>query len=162
MGSAINFFSCKPQSRHLLIHHCIFLTPSPSWTFISLLEVGISLLLSLIFYRLPFIFSLKRVKCIEFCNENALLSQQSIHKVPYRISGIFRVGLIFAEFADSVKSPKIDTAKNKPYYTSSLRVLEIVKIDLSENLTHLLSGIFAKISWPEKFPIYGVSSFKPS
>ena len=41
---------------------------------ISLLEVGISLFLSLIF-------SLKRVKCIEFCNENALLlSQQSIQK----------------------------------------------------------------------------------
>ena len=30
---------------------------------------------------LPIIFSLKRVNCIEFCNENALLSQQSIHKV---------------------------------------------------------------------------------
>ena len=51
----------------------------------------------------------------------------------YRISGIFRVGLIFAEFATSQKSPKIDTAKNKPYYTSSLRVLEITKIGLSEN-----------------------------
>ena len=42
----------------------------------------------------------------------------------YRISGIFRVGLIFAEFATSMKSPKIDTAKMKPYYTSSLRALE--------------------------------------
>ena len=29
----------------------------------------------------PIIFSLNRVNCIEFCNENALLSQQSIHKV---------------------------------------------------------------------------------
>ena len=46
----------------------------------------------------------------------------------YRISGIFCVGLIFAEFATSLKSPKIDTAKNKLYYTSSLRVLEIAKI----------------------------------
>ena len=71
----------------------------------------------------------------------------------YRISGTFRVVLIFAEFATSLKSPKIDTAKNKPYYTSSLRVLEIVKIGLSDNLTHLPSGIFAKIARREKFPI---------
>ena len=75
----------------------------------------------------------------------------------YRISGIFRVGLIFAEFATSLKSPKIDTAKNKPYYTSSLRVLEIAKIGLNENLTHLPSVIFAKISRREKFQIYGIS-----
>ena len=34
----------------------------------------------------------------------------------YCISGIFHVGLIFAEFATSLKSPKIDTAKNKPYF----------------------------------------------
>ena len=74
-----------------------------------------------------------------------------------RISGIFRVGLIFAEFATSLKSPKLDTAKNKPYYTSSLRVLEIAKIGLSENLTHLQSGIFAKISRREKFPTYGTT-----
>ena len=55
----------------------------------------------------------------------------------YRVSGIFRVGLIFAEFATSLKSPKIDTAKNKPYYTSTLRVHEIAKIGLSENLTRM-------------------------
>ena len=63
------------------------------------------------------------------------------------------MGLIFAEFATSRKSRKIDTAKNKPYYTmytSSLIVLEIAKIGLSENLTHLPSGIFAKISRSEK------------
>ena len=30
----------------------------------------------------------------------------------YRISGIFRVGLIFAEFAISIDLPKLDTAKN--------------------------------------------------
>ena len=41
--------------------------------------------------------------------------------------------LIFAEFATSLKSPKVDTAKNKPYYASSLRVIEIVKIGLTEN-----------------------------
>ena len=77
----------------------------------------------------------------------------------YRISWIFRVGLIFAECAISLKSPKIDTAKNKPYFMSSLRVLEIAKIGLSENLTHLTSVIFAKISRREKFPIYGNSGY---
>ena len=77
------------------------------------------------------------------------------------------MGLIFAEFVTSLKSPKIDTAKNKPYYTaykpfytSSLRVLEIAKIELSENLTHLPSVIFAKISRREKFPLYGKSNLK--
>ena len=43
------------------------------------------------------------------------------------------MGLIFAEFATSLKSPKIDSAKNKLYNTSSIRVLEIAKIGLSEN-----------------------------
>ena len=65
------------------------------------------------------------------------------------------MGLIFAEFTTFLKSPKIDIAKNKPYHTSSLRVLEIVKIELSEYLTHLASDIFAKICQREKFPIYG-------
>ena len=74
----------------------------------------------------------------------------------YRISGIFRVGLIFAEFATSLKSPNLDTAKNKPCYTSSMRVFEIAKLGLSENLTHLPSVIFANISRREKFPIYGM------
>ena len=50
----------------------------------------------------------------------------------------------------------MDTAKNEPYHASSLRVLEIAKIGLSENLTHIPSGIFAKISRREKFPIYGI------
>ena len=77
-------------------------------------------------------------------------------QLKYRISGIFHVGLIFAEFATSSKSLKIDTAKNKPYYTSSFRVFEIAKIELSENLTHLSSVIFAKISRCEQFPIYGI------
>ena len=54
-----------------------------------------------------------------------------------------------------MKSPKIDTAKNKPYYTSSLK--DLAKIRLSEILTHLQSVIFAKISRREKFPIYGMN-----
>ena len=41
---------------------------------------------------------------------------------------------------------------------SSLIVLEIAKIGLSENLTLLPSFIFAKISRREKFPIYGICS----
>ena len=76
----------------------------------------------------------------------------------YRISGIFHVGLIFAEFATSLKLPKIDTAKNKPYFACSSIVLEIAKIGLSENLTHIPSVIFAKISRREKFQIYGMHS----
>ena len=75
----------------------------------------------------------------------------------YCISGIFRVGLILAEFAISLKSPKIGTVKNKPYYTSSMRVLEIATIGLSENLTYPTICIFAKISRCEKFSIYGMS-----
>ena len=74
----------------------------------------------------------------------------------YRISGIFREILIFAEFATSLKSPKIDTVKNKPYYTSSLRDLEIANIGLRENFTRLPSVIFAKFFQREKFPIYGM------
>ena len=74
----------------------------------------------------------------------------------YSISGIFRVGVIFTEFATSLKSPKKKTAKNQPYYTSSLRILEVAKIELGENLTYLPSVIFAKISQHEKFPIYGL------
>ena len=54
-----------------------------------------------------------------------------------------------------MKSPKIDTAKNKPYYTSSLRVLEIAKMGFSENLSHIPSVIFAKNSRREKILIYG-------
>ena len=68
------------------------------------------------------------------------------------------MGLIFAEFATSLKSPKKDTAtKNKPCYMSSFRVLEIVKIGLSENLALLPSVIFAQISLCKKFGIYTVS-----
>ena len=73
----------------------------------------------------------------------------------YTVYREFFASLIFAEFATSLKSPKIDTAKNKPYYTSALRVLEKAKIRLSENLTHLPSVTFAKITRREKFPIYG-------
>ena len=56
-----------------------------------------------------------------------------------------------------MKSHKKNTGKNKPYYTSSLRVLEIAKIGLSENLTHLPRVIFAKISRREKILIYGIA-----
>ena len=75
------------------------------------------------------------------------------------ISVIFRVGLINAKFATFLKSPKIDTAKNKPYCTPLLIVLQIAKIGLSENFTCLPNVIFAKfsqISRREKFTIYGV------
>ena len=51
-----------------------------------------------------------------------------------------------AKFLTSLKSQKIYTVKNKPCYTSSFRVHEIVKIGLGEKLTHLPSVIFAKIS----------------
>ena len=71
---------------------------------------------------------------------------QNNRKMAYCISGIFRVSLIFTEFATFLKSPEFDTVKNKPYYISSLRVLEIAKMGLSENLTHLQNVIFAKIS----------------
>ena len=66
------------------------------------------------------------------------------------------MGLIFAEFATSLKSPKIDTAKNKPYFTSLLRLVEIAKIGLSENFTHLPIVVFTRISRREKFRIYGI------
>ena len=66
------------------------------------------------------------------------------------------MGLIFAEFATSLKSLNIDKVKNKPYYTSSLRDLEIAKTGLCENLTQLPSVIFAKICRREKLPIYGM------
>ena len=65
--------------------------------------------------------------------------------IAYRISGIFHVGLIFVEFATFLKLPKIDTAKSKPYYTSSLRVLEIAKIGLGENSKTPSQDHFSKI-----------------
>ena len=97
---------------------------------------------------------IKMMKIIRFCDKNFRFFR--LLRILYRISGIFRVGLIFAEFATSLKSPKIDTAKNKLYFTSLLRVLELAKIWLGENLTHLPSVIFAKISRREKFLIYGI------
>ena len=77
------------------------------------------------------------------------------------------MGLNFAEFATSLKWPKIDTAKNKPYHIgmSSLKVLEIAKIGLGENLTHLPSVIFAKFPGAKKNSRYTVLSiwhFLPS
>ena len=47
--------------------------------------------------------------------------------------------------------------KNKPYFTSSLRVLEIAKIGLGENLTQTPWNPHFYQNFPrsEKFPIYG-------
>ena len=73
--------------------------------------------------------------------------------IPY--IGNFSRGFNFPWVRDFPEIAKIDTGKNKPSYTSALRVLEIAKIGLSGNLTHLPSCIFAKISRHEKFPIYG-------
>ena len=73
-------------------------------------------------------------------------------KMLYHISAIFRGGFIFPKFATSLKSGKIDTAKNKPYFMFSLRVFEIAKIRLGENLTHLPIVIFAKNSPTWKIP----------
>ena len=61
-----------------------------------------------------------------------------------------------------LKSPKITTAKNKPYYTSSLIVLEIAKIGIGENLTHLPIVIFAKISQRKNFQIYVITFWSPT
>ena len=41
----------------------------------------------------------------------------------YRISGIFWVDLIFAEFVNSLTLPKLDTVKNKPFHPSSLSLI---------------------------------------
>ena len=66
------------------------------------------------------------------------------------------MSLIFAEFATSLKLPKIDIAKNKPYYTSLVRVLEIVKIGLSENLTLSPSKCHFRQNFPmRKIPDIG-------
>ena len=82
--------------------------------------------------------------------EHRIMSRDSEN---YRISGIFCVGLLFCRVSDLPKiDKKIDTAKIKPYSTSSLRVLEIAKIGLGENLTLLPSVIFAKISPTWKIP----------
>ena len=73
-------------------------------------------------------------------NELMLSSRYYLHW-GYHISGVFRVGLIFAKFATFLKSPKMDTAKNKPYYTSTLRVIEIAKMGFSPKIPD------AKNSW---------------
>ena len=54
--------------------------------------------------------------------------------------------LFFAECVTSLILPKIDTAKNKPYYTSSLRALEIAKIELRESLTHFEASFSPKFA----------------
>ena len=52
-------------------------------------------------HLLPIIFSLKRVNCIEFCNENALVSQQSIHKVRTIIKCY--ASYMYDEFQDNIR-----------------------------------------------------------
>ena len=54
---------------------------------------------------------------------------------------IFRVGLIFAEFATCLKSPKIDTAKNKP--TMRLHC---------ENMTHWKFNTPSKRHFRQNYP----------
>ena len=68
--------------------------------------------------------------------------------LPYHTAGNFHVGLIFAVFVTSLKSPKIDTAKTKPYYmhVSPIRSHQITKIGLREKITQLHIIIFAKNS----------------
>ena len=76
-----------------------------------------------------------------------------------RILGIFRVGFIFAEFMTSLKSPKIDTAKNKPYYTFSSGVFEIANIGPSENLNTSSERHFRQ-NFPtrknSRYSVYGI------
>ena len=73
-------------------------------------------------------------------------------QVPYIRN--FSFGFNFRWVPDFPESPKIDPAKNKPYYTSSLR--EIAKIILNQNFTHHPSVVFLKISRRKKFPVYGM------
>ena len=67
----------------------------------------------------------------------------------------FLCGFNLRWVCDLTETGKNRHSENKPFYTSSLRVLEIAKIGLFENLTHLPSVIFSQISWHEKLPIYG-------
>ena len=69
--------------------------------------------------------------------------------------GNFSRGFNFRWVRDLPEIAKNRHSKNNPYDTSSLRFLEIAKIGLSENLTHIPRVIFVKISRLEKFPIYG-------
>ena len=65
-------------------------------------------------------------------------------------------GFNFRDLPEIAK--KIDTAKNKPYDTSSFRVLEIATKRLSENLTALsFKEHFCQNIPTQKIPIYGIS-----
>ena len=66
------------------------------------------------------------------------------------------MGVIFAEFATSSKSLKINTAKIRHCYKSVMRALQIAEIGLSEQLTRLPGVIFAEIARRENIPIYGI------
>ena len=115
------------------------------WCFTQLLSMTQGLLL-------PGVFVPVRTCLVVFYPACLLLIFKTIYNTVYQ--EFYRVGLIFAEFTASLKSLKIDTAKNKPYYTSSLRVLVISKKGLGENLSHLPSGIFVKIFRCTKFLTY--------
>ena len=54
------------------------------------------------------------------------------YKGVYRILGICRVGLIFAEFVTSSNSRKMHIVKIRHYKKSLLTALQIAKIGLSE------------------------------
>ena len=96
--------------------------------------------------------------CIQIWWEGGYCSFRNIieNKDHYRISEIFCVSLIFAEFVTFLKSPKIDTGtKINPIYTPLLRVLEMAKIELCE---YPSKRHFRKNSRREKFPRCGISS----
>ena len=72
----------------------------------------------------------------------------------YCILGIFCVGLIFA---NSLKLPKIDIAKNKLDYTSSLRVLEI-----AENKTQWKFNTPSKCHFRQNFQTWKIPNIYDS
>ena len=72
------------------------------------------------------------------------------------MSGNVRMGVIFAKFATSKESLKLNTVQNRCNDKSSYRSIQIAKILLREKITHLFIAIFAKISKRENIPIYGI------
>ena len=77
-------------------------------------------------------------------------------KISYRILGIFRMRLIFAEFTTPSKSLIMHTAKIRHCNKSLLTTLQIPKIGLSEQSMHLPGIIFDKIAPRKNFPIYDI------
>ena len=80
-----------------------------------------------------------------FRNKFLVRSLLKLVEVPYMYIGNFLWGFNFRWVPNLPWNRQKQTQqKNKPCYTSSLIVLEIAKIELGENLTHLPSVIFAK------------------